>query len=137
MDHGLNDKNVEHSSVLGIHLGVRVWVAGHGTTARRFIEEQLAQLNVGRPADGPIDVAIVAPRTIDEAVYFAGKILDRLDPSGVVWVVGLSGASGIRTEALDQSSEWISSEAGLRLMPVGVVPLSPDGGGFKFRLRES
>jgi len=69
----------------GVEPGKRVWVGGHNLDARREIELHLA--GTERPPTGPIDLAFVAPRSTDEAVYFAGKLRSRLAPTGLVWIV--------------------------------------------------
>jgi len=102
-----------------------------------MVEEQLSGLSVARPKDGPIDVAVIVPKTVDEAVYFAGKVLNRLVRSGTVWILGLAGQSGLDAESLAQSPEWLNSEAGRRLVLTGQVTISPQCAASGFRLREA
>ena len=70
----------------------RVWIGGHDDRARRVIESLVAPAE--RPATGPIDVAVITPKSADEAVYFAAKLVKRLSPDSVVWVVVSSDESG-------------------------------------------
>ncbi len=65
--------------------GLRVWLGGHGIEARQEIERHLA--DVERPPIGSIDLALIAPQSADEAVYFAGKLSGRLAPDASLWIV--------------------------------------------------
>lgn len=65
---------------LGVRPGLRIWVGGHNLSARREIERHLA--GTLRPPTGPIDLALIAPNTPDEAAHFAGKLRGRLGPGG-------------------------------------------------------
>jgi hypothetical protein len=67
-------------------LGSRVWVSGHQSRTRQFVERLLAERVITRPARGPIDVAMIVPRTCDEAGYFIGKICERLAPDCLAWI---------------------------------------------------
>lgn len=69
----------------GIRPGLRVWVGGHNVDARRAIEAHLA--GAIRPPAGPIELGLIAPLSIDEALYFADKLRSRLAPKGGVWIV--------------------------------------------------
>lgn len=69
----------------GISPGKRIWVAGHCRRARRVIYAALRHAT--RPPRGPIDVGFVAPLSVDECLYFAGKIRPRLMRGGRIWVV--------------------------------------------------
>lgn len=63
----------------------RLWIGGHNLAARRWVEQQLEQHT--RPPTGPLDGAIVTPQTVDEAGYFAEKVLPRLVDRGALWIV--------------------------------------------------
>jgi len=80
--------NNEPETPLAVQWGVtpstRVWVGGHNLVARRETEKHLA--GPKRPPSGPIDVAFIAPQTIEEALYFANKLRSRLTPGGAIWV---------------------------------------------------
>ncbi len=69
----------------GITPGLRVWVGGHDQNARREVEDRLA--GAARPQTGRIDLAFITPQSVDEAVYFAGKLRNRLVANGALWVV--------------------------------------------------
>lgn len=94
----------------GVVSGMRVWVGGHNTDAKRKVEKHLT--STVRPAIGPIDLGFIVPRSVDEAVYFAGKLLSQLVPGGAIWVIHsqtirkretkLTLAPEALTEALDQ-----------------------------------
>ncbi len=64
---------------------MNVWVGGHNLKARRRIEKLLPA--TGRRPTGAVDAAFIAPETVGEAVYFAGKLRNRLRPAGQIWVV--------------------------------------------------
>ncbi len=68
----------------GIRPGLRVWVGGHNVDARRVIEAHLA--GTIRPPTDPIELGLIAPLSIDEALYFADKLRSRLVPKGRVWI---------------------------------------------------
>ena len=84
----------EHADAKSLRVGSesRVWVGGHDARARRVIELLVAPAE--RPPTGPIDVAIITPKSADEAGYFAAKLVERLSPVSVVWVVVSSDESG-------------------------------------------
>ena len=64
---------------------MRVWVGGHNVAARAEIEKHLA--GTVRPATGGIDYGFLTPLSVDEAVYFARKLVRRLSTGGCLWVV--------------------------------------------------
>lgn len=68
-----------------IRPGLRAWVAGHNAEAKQRVEAQLA--GVDRPAEGPVDLAVIAPSTVDEGAYFGGKIRRRLSLGASLWIV--------------------------------------------------
>jgi hypothetical protein len=65
--------------------GARAWLGGHNRAARRELE--LLLTGTPRPPAGPIEAAFVAAQTLEEAEYFTDKLLPRLVPSGVIWIV--------------------------------------------------
>ncbi len=69
----------------GVTPGLRVWVGGHDPNARREVEKRLA--GTVRPPTGRVDLAFITPQSVDEAVYFAGKLRNRLVADGALWVV--------------------------------------------------
>lgn len=69
----------------GVTPGLRVWVGGHDPNAKREVEKRLA--GAVRPQTGCIDLAFITPQSVDEAVYFAGKLRVRLVADGALWVV--------------------------------------------------
>ena len=92
---------------LPVRAGDRIWLGGHNADAKRHIAGHLA--GTIRPADGPLDAAIITPLSPDEAAYFAAKLRSRLAPSARVFVVvaeaprsecDVSGSSGALAEAM-------------------------------------
>ena len=84
MEHQI-PKRADTTRRWGVKPESRVWVGGHNVAARRATEIHLA--GTARPPTGPIDLAFIAPESIDEAVYFAQKISPRLVQDAVIWVV--------------------------------------------------
>jgi len=74
-------------NVWGLLPESRVWIGGHEVRARRELELRLE--NAARPSEGTLAAAFITPTSTDEATYFAGKVLPRLDSGGVVWIVFL------------------------------------------------
>jgi len=99
---------------LNIRPGCRVWVGGHNPGAKRLVMGLLAEAR--RPPDGPLDLGFVAPRNVDEGVYFARKILPRIVASGAVWIVCPEPVS-------PRSSEFSGTHRrlGERLFDIGLV----------------
>ncbi|MCH8966265.1 MAG: hypothetical protein IID43_01175 [Planctomycetes bacterium] len=102
----------------GIRPGLRVWVGGHNVDARRAIEAHLS--GAIRPPTGPIELGLIAPLSIDEALYFADKLRSRLAPKGRVWIVyadrpsphhaqGVVDSSTLGTRMLEQGYADIGS----------------------------
>jgi hypothetical protein len=73
------------AQIWGIRPGARVWVGGHNLAAKQEIERHLT--GTDRPSTGPLDIALIAPLTSDEALYFAGKLRSRLTAAGGVWII--------------------------------------------------
>ncbi len=69
----------------GLHSGTRAWVGGHNHEAKAALEPFLN--GVQRPPEGPLDIAFIAPLSVDEGLYFAGKLALRLTPAAAVWIV--------------------------------------------------
>lgn len=63
----------------------RIWLGGHNVAARAILEPLVAAAQ--RPPTGPLDAAIIAPQSADEAIYFAKKLAPRLRPSGALYIV--------------------------------------------------
>lgn len=76
--------------------GARVWVGGHDTRAKREVERHLQ--GTIRPVTGTIDVGLITPQSVEEAVHFASKLRARLSAEGAIWVAepagGFDPASG-------------------------------------------
>lgn len=70
---------------LGTVSGARVWVGGHAARPKRELNKHLD--GTLRPPTGPIDVGLITPQTVEEAAYFARKLLRRLEPGALLWVV--------------------------------------------------
>lgn len=64
--------------------GIRIWLGGHDVAARRAILANLTgfeQLGIGQ-----LDIGIITPASLGEAVYFAVKLLPRLVEGGQLWL---------------------------------------------------
>ena len=111
-------------SALGILPRVRVWVGGHNLAGKRVAEPLVTDST--RPPTGPVDVALIAPESADEAAYFLDKIEARLEQNGVAWIIlpptaAAQDFSGHSVEvALGRYSQKLSH------VPGGLVAL-PDG----------
>jgi hypothetical protein len=77
----------ESEWVLGSMAGRRVWIGGNNRDARRSVEKRMADFDVHRSPTGPLDLAIITPGSVDEAVYFLEKLRERLTDKSRVWVV--------------------------------------------------
>lgn len=66
-------------------VGIRVWSGGHHVTARQTVDQFLGV--VDRPPTGPIDIGFITPQSVEEGLYFAGKLRARLAPAGTIWIV--------------------------------------------------
>ena len=102
--------------------GMRVWVGGHDTAAKRAIEPMVS--GAIRPHSGPVDAVFICPRTADEATYFATKLRPRLRTGGAVWIV-FGRDSEATSEDLDRRIESVKKEMasvgliGCSRLPVG------------------
>ena len=76
------------TSLWGFGPGTRVWVGGHFAAGKRALEASL--VGAGRPPTGAVEAAFMVPLTVDEALYFAGKIGPRLASGGRIWLVSAS-----------------------------------------------
>ncbi len=83
-----------------IRAGMRLWLGGNNVAARRLAAPLL--VGTSRPAEGPLDAAIITPLTWDEACYFLEKLAPRLTPNGVAWIVEPSSDTPSIRPALDQ-----------------------------------
>lgn len=116
----------------GVRPGVRVWVGGHNVDAKREIERHLAGLD--RPPTGAIDLAFIAPLTVDEAVHFAGKLVDRLSPNAVIWALLWQQAAQDHASATHLDvGELIGTLRELSYVPVATVEVSPEFQSVSFR----
>jgi hypothetical protein len=92
-----------------------VWVGGRDLVARRAVESCLPP--VQRPPTGPLDAAFITPASLDEALYFAGKVAERMRPTGSVWiVVGAVDEAYGELEQLMRSNGWAPASS-LELEP--------------------
>ena len=96
MPHSHTEHDGSVRARLGVRAGTRVWVGGHSVTAKRALAPHLA--GTTRPPTGPVERAFVTPVSVDEAVYFATKVRDRLVDDGILWVVRGGGAAGTTSE---------------------------------------
>ncbi len=102
--------------------GARVWVGGHNTDARREVERRLR--GTARLPSGPIEAAFIAPRSCDEAVYFAEKLRFRLGSDGVIWLV-YPGSTSARQSGFDgRTDDLIRALTGAGLVGGDTVPLA-------------
>lgn len=69
----------------GLPAHTRVWIGGHDLEGKRIAHRRSSAAQ--RPATGPIDLAVITPRSVDEAVYFADKLRDRLAPGAAIWIL--------------------------------------------------
>lgn len=107
---------------LGLRTGLRIWVGGNNTDARREIERYLSETT--RPPTGPLDSAFITPVTSEEAAYFAAKLKPRLTPDARVWVVVLRPENSVAQSATDPLSELVSqiTQTGLTLVTEASLP---------------
>jgi len=64
---------------------LRVWIAGNHAEAKQIANRHFR--HAVRPPVGPIDGAVIAAGTTDEAVYFAAKVQQRLAAHGTLWIL--------------------------------------------------
>lgn len=121
---------------LGCGAGARAWVAGHARRVKAAVEAALIGLN--RPAEGSVDIAVLTPETLDEAVYFAQKVAARLTPSGVLIVIWENSAESPSGGNLDETTlDGMLRDRGFTgfdafrvagLCGIRLRPASPDAG---------
>ncbi|RJP36339.1 MAG: hypothetical protein C4547_07535 [Phycisphaerales bacterium] len=70
----------------------RVWVAGHARRPRPLIERLVA--GGVRPAEGPIDLAVIAAVSAEELAHFVQKVARRFHAGSELWVVCSQAATG-------------------------------------------
>lgn len=113
--------------LLNITTDTRVWVAGHDADAKRSIERLVT--DTARPTTGSIDVAVITPLTLEEAIYFAGKIKRRLSSDGCVWVVRTISEGSAHFE----QNDLIRAMAAIGLVECGFVESNPQFRVIRFR----
>lgn len=64
---------------------LRVWIAGNHAEAKQVANRHFR--HAVRPPVGPIDGAVIAAQSTDEAVYFAAKVQGRLAAHGTLWIL--------------------------------------------------
>ena len=106
----------------GVKPGLRVWVGGHNTDAKRQIETHLA--GTTRPPTGPIDIAFIAPFFSNEAAHFATKLRDRLTSDGPLWVIHPDPAQIRAADFEITEADLRTALAATGYAPSGVVPMS-------------
>ena len=99
----------------GITLQTRVWLGGHALDAKRVVESKI--VGVPRPPSGPIDVALIAPKSVDEFAYFAAKLCRRLSVGGSIWLIATMGKGDAAKAPAGKLSELsdVAQPLGLRL----------------------
>ena len=107
---------------LGLCAGLRIWLGGHNTDARREIEHYLSETT--RPPTGLLDAAFITPVTSEEAAYFAAKLKPRLTPDACLWVVVPGTNNSATQSAADPLSELVSqvTQTGLTLVRKASLP---------------
>ena len=116
---------------LGIKPGLRVWVGGHQSQAKAEIEPHLA--GTIRPPEGPLDLAFVTPQSVDEAVYFAGKLLRRLQSNGTLWVIHPNNRSPHAAQFRGQIDDLVVSLFERGFTQAGTMPVGHDFSALAFR----
>ncbi|GIK17521.1 MAG: hypothetical protein BroJett003_24850 [Planctomycetota bacterium] len=116
--------------------GARAWVAGHARRVKAAVEAAL--VGGERPIEGPVDLAVLTPETLDEAMYFAQKVAPRLTPSGVLIVIWENSTDSPSGGTLDETTldrllhdrgfTWFDAFQVAGLCGVRLRPASPDAG---------
>ena len=73
-----------------------------------------------RPPTGSLDGAIITPQAIDEAEYFAQKVLPRLIDGGAIWIV-IDDQAAAPPPSADRNDEFTGRMAKLGLERATVV----------------
>jgi hypothetical protein len=110
----------------------RVWSGGHNAEAKRVVEKFLQ--GTSRPPEGPIDLALVVPKTTDEAVYFIGKLRRRLLPTSQIFVVIPKPDSRMQAEFDGSAEELKLAISRMGVDEIGVVDLPDDYTSLAYRL---
>lgn len=112
----------EAARILGAEAELRVWLGGRCIAVRRRAERWLA--GAIRPPTGKIDLAVVCPESVDEAVYFADKLRKRLACDASVWVAVPQAPEGCLDAATAHYQGWSVAAVGhadgcllVRLLP--------------------
>ena len=129
--------NSQASTILPWNLepGARVWLGGHNLHARRKVEKYLA--GTVRPPTGPIDAALIAPKTVDEALYFACKLRDRVVAKGILWII-IPNPGSTKVDAFTGAGETlVEAMLVLGFADAGSVPVGAEHSAYGFRGRIS
>lgn len=110
----------------------RIWVGGNNVNARREIELLIGEAQ--RPPEGELDVALVAPLTADEALYFTRKIRSRLVPGGAAWIVYPKRGTPAEAEFTGNFDDLVVAFFELGFVEAGVAGVSDlyTSTGFRF-----
>lgn len=118
----------------GVTPGLRVWVGGHDQEAKREVEHRLA--GTVRPQTGRIDLAFITPQSVDEAVYFASKLRDRLAAGGAIWVVYPTAGSAEQAGGTNAAETLAQAMARCELTQSATVPVGDKYMSSCFRQRQ-
>ncbi len=108
-----SSRGSELAEKLGVRPGLRVWLGGQDVATRRIVEQ--AVKGTIRPPTGSIDLAVICPVSLDEALYFAKKLQPRLVPSASCRVVTRkeSPAGGLLADVMNNEGPHIGFRIGL------------------------
>lgn len=111
--------------------GTRVWLGGHDLRTRRIIEKHLA--GAFRPPTGPIDAALIAPKTNDEALYFACKLRNRVVAKGILWII-IPNPGSTKIDARPGAGETlVEAMLALDFADAGSIPVGAEHSAYGFR----
>lgn len=79
-----SDATDQSSTVWQVTADTRIWVGGHNMGTKRAVAAVLDAAR--RPPTGPIDLAVIAPASVEEAIYFAEKVWPRLEDRASLWI---------------------------------------------------
>ena len=113
--------------------GARVWLGGHDLHTRRIVEKHLA--GAVRPPTGPIDAALIAPKTDDEALYFACKLRNRVVARGILWII-IPNPGSTKVVAFTVAGETlVEAMLALDFADAGSIPVGTEHSAYGFRDR--
>lgn len=113
--------------------GTRVWLGGHDIHTRRIIEKYLA--GALRPPTGPIDAALIAPKILDEALYFACKLRDRVVAKGIFWII-IPNPGSTKVDAFPGTGKTlVKAMLVLDFADAGSLPIGAEHSAYGFRDR--